>query len=72
MFKIGIEVKSGTNAHLRSLHSFVDLSGIDVAVRIWSGPYSVDELKTAAGRPFRLINLPFYYVGSLPRILESF
>ena len=68
---IPIEVKCGKNAHLRSLHSFMDLSGGDLAVRIWSGPYSIDDVKTVAGKSFRLINLPFYYLGSLPKILSS-
>ncbi|MEO5179212.1 DUF4143 domain-containing protein, partial [Bacteroides ovatus] len=43
----------------------------DLAVRIWSGPYSIDDVKTVAGKSFRLINLPFYYLGSLPKILSS-
>lgn len=66
-----IEVKCGHNAHLRSLHSFMDLSGGDLAVRIWNAPYSVDDVKTVVGKSFRLINLPFYYLGSLPKILSS-
>ncbi|WP_294609060.1 AAA family ATPase [uncultured Bacteroides sp.] len=67
---IPIEVKCGNNVHLRSLHSFIDLSGGNLAIRIWNGGYSVDDVKTASGRVFRLINLPFYYVGSLQRVLE--
>lgn len=66
-----IEVKAGHNAHLRSLHSFVDRSSNDVAVRVWSQPYSVDDVVTASGKPFRLVNLPFYMVGSLETILDS-
>lgn len=54
-----IEVKSGHNAHLRSLHSFMNHSMQTVAVRIWSQPYAVDEVKTADGKEFKLINLPF-------------
>lgn len=68
---IPIEVKCGNNAHLRSIHSFMDLSGGDLAIRIWNAPYSVDDVKTVAGKSFRLINLPFYYLGSLPKILSS-
>lgn len=68
---IPIEVKCGNNAYLRSLHSFIDLSGGDLAIRIWNGPYSVDKVKTVAGKTFRLINLPFYYLGSLPKMLSS-
>lgn len=68
---IPIEVKSGHNSHLRSLHSFINTSeNCDLAVRIWSEPYSVNELVTSEGRPFRLINLPFYLIGQLPQILK--
>lgn len=66
-----IEVKSGTNSHLRSLQSFMDNSDIDIAVRIWSNPYSVDEVKTPKDKMFRLINLPFYLTGNLHRILDD-
>ena len=66
-----IEVKSGTNSHLRSLQSFMDNSDIDIAVRIRSNPYSVDEVKTPKGKMFRLINLPFYLTGNLHRILDD-
>lgn len=66
-----IEVKSGHNAHLRSLHSFMDRSAQTVAVRIWSQPFSVDAVKTMSGKEFRLINLPFYLVGRLGEILRK-
>lgn len=66
-----IEVKSGTNAHLRSLHSFMSQADApDIAIRIWPGEHSIDELVSPTGHPFRLINLPFYYIGVLDKILE--
>lgn len=37
---------------------------------VWTGRYSVDNVKTLAGKPFRLVNLPFYYVGQLDRVLS--
>lgn len=70
---IPIEVKSGTNAHLRSIHSFMSQPGApDVAVRIWPGNFAIDELVSPTGHPFRLINLPFYYVGVLDKVLEKY
>jgi hypothetical protein len=42
------------------------------AVRVWSNPLSIDELSTPAGKPFTLINLPFYYVGILEKVLERY
>ncbi|MDR0891690.1 MAG: AAA family ATPase [Mediterranea sp.] len=68
---IPIEVKAGSNAHLRSLHQYMDESTSDVAVRVWSGAYSVDDVKTPSGKMYRLVNLPFYYVGSLPQVLKG-
>lgn len=65
-----IEVKSGHNAHLRSLHSFMERSSQTVAFRIWSQPYSVNEIKTIQGKQFQLINLPFYLVGELPKLIN--
>lgn len=66
-----IEVKSGHNAHLRSLHSFMERSSQTVAFRVWSQPYSVNEVKTVQGKQFQLINLPFYLVGELSRIIST-
>lgn len=64
-----IEVKSGHNAHLKSIHQFMNETNHDVAVRIWSGRYSVDKVKTLTKREFRLINLPFYMISQLPGIV---
>ena len=66
-----IEVKSGTNAHLRSLQSFMDNSDIDIAIRVWSKPYSIDKVKTPKGKNFTIINLPFYLIENLHQILDN-
>lgn len=66
-----IEVKSGTNAHLRSLQSFMDNSDINIAIRVWSKPYSIDKVKTPKGKSFTLINLPFYLIENLHQILDN-
>jgi predicted AAA+ superfamily ATPase len=66
-----IEVKSGTNAHLRSLQVFMDSSAVNIAIRIWSKPYSIDKVKTIHGKEFTLINLPFYQIGNLRNVLDA-
>ena len=66
-----IEVKSGTNAHLRSLQVFMDSSDVNIAIRIWSKPYSIDKVKTIHGKEFTLINLPFYLIGNLRSVLDA-
>ena len=69
---IPIEVKAGRNSLLRSLHSFIDASSSSVALRVWSGPLSVDEVKTTIKKkPFKLINLPFYLVGNMETIIRK-
>ena len=59
---IPVEVKSGHNAHLRSLHVYMDEAPHDIAIRVWSNPFSIDSVHTSSGKAFRLINLPFYYI----------
>lgn len=66
---IPIEVKSGHNAHLKSLHQFMNEAPHDIAVRVWAGDYSVDEVHTTEGKSFRLVNIPFYLLGALQKIL---
>jgi len=68
---IPIEVKSGHNAKLRSMHLFMDETAHNLAVRVWSQPFSIDEVTTPNGKKFKLFNLPFYYVGELKEILDS-
>jgi predicted AAA+ superfamily ATPase len=69
---IPIEVKSGHHTHLRSLHLFMDEAPCDIAIRVWSQPFSIDEVATQKGKKFKLINLPFYYIGILDKILLTF
>lgn len=60
---IPIEIKSGHTGYLRSLHQFVDASGHPFAVRIDGGEFRVEETNTPNGKPYRLMNLP-YYLGT--------
>jgi predicted AAA+ superfamily ATPase len=68
---IPIEVKSGHNSKLKSLHLFMDETPHNYAVRVWSQPLSIDEVTTQAGKTFKLINLPFYYVGIIEKVLNN-
>ncbi len=64
-----IEVKSGINARLRSLQVFMDSADTDIAVRVWARPYSKDHVATTNGKEFTLINLPFYLIGRIKKLL---
>ncbi|MCR5455056.1 MAG: AAA family ATPase [Bacteroidales bacterium] len=68
---IPIEVKSGVNAHLKSLQIFMDNCPHQIAIRVWSKPLEINDLQTPSGKKFKLINIPFYYVGILEKILEK-
>ena len=67
---IPIEVKTGHNAHLKSLHLYMDEAPHNIAVRVWSKPFSKDEVKTLKGKTIKLLNLPFYYVAQIEKILQ--
>ncbi|MDR1973843.1 MAG: AAA family ATPase [Bacteroidales bacterium] len=69
---IPVEVKSGHNSKLKSLHLFMDLAPHNWAIRIWSNPFSIDEVTTPTNKKFTLLNLPFYYVGVLEEILKKY
>lgn len=68
---IPIEVKSGNNAKLRSLHQFMEKAPHDIAIRFWTNPFSVDEVKTPTGKTFHLYNLPYYYSGQIDKLIET-
>ncbi len=69
---IPIEVKSGATGRLRSLHSYMDNAPHPLAVRIYSGKLSIDTLKTASGKVFYLLNLPYYLTGQIEQYLGWF
>ena len=67
-----VEVKSGTGGTIKSLHSYMVKKQADQAIRISSAKPSLQEHvakvnKTA--KPFRLINLPFYLVNQIDRMV---
>ena len=45
-------------------------SSADMAVRIWSQPFSIDEITLSNSKKYRLYNLPFYYAGQLKKCVR--
>ncbi len=66
-----IEVKTGGNAKLRSLHLFMDESKEKTALRLWNGPMTSDTVTTPSGKSFTLYNIPLYYAGNLRKFLDT-
>ncbi len=59
-----IEIKSGKEGKLRSLHQFIDSVEHPYAIRMYAGEFSVEQHKTPMGKkPYLLMNLP-YYLGT--------
>ena len=67
---IPVEIKSGEGSRLLSLHLYMDTAPHDIAVRIWSAPFSTNTVSTQKGKKIKLINIPFYLIHKLPDILE--
>jgi predicted AAA+ superfamily ATPase len=68
---IPVEVKSGKSGKLRSLHQFLEMSEISIAVRFYAGQFQIEEHKTLNGKPFKLINIPYFLAGNLHKYLKS-
>jgi uncharacterized protein len=67
---IPIEVKSGETGRLRSLHLFMDNAPHQLAIRLYAGPFKIDQISTPSGKPYRLLNLPYYLAGQIEQYLE--
>lgn len=66
-----IEVKTGANSKLRSLHLFMEESKENIALRLWNGPMTSDVITRSDGRPFTLYNIPLYYAGHLHTLMRQ-
>ena len=66
-YLIPIEVKSGAQGRLRSLHQFIERSNHHFAIRVLSNRLSVERVKTPAGKAYILLNLPYYLSTRIPQ-----
>jgi predicted AAA+ superfamily ATPase len=69
---IPIEVKSGKEGTLRSLHQYMDEAPHAFAIRFYSGELSIKEAKTSSGKVYQLLNLPYYLGTQLEKYLDWF
>jgi predicted AAA+ superfamily ATPase len=67
---IPIEVKAGKEGKLKSLHLFMDETPGNIAVRFYAGKISITEVKTAKGKEFKLLNLPYFLAGKVREYLD--
>jgi len=69
---IPIEVKAGKQGTLKSLHQFINNTNHPYAVRIFSGKFSVEKHTTIDGKPYLLMNLPYYLGTKLREYVKYF
>jgi predicted AAA+ superfamily ATPase len=72
---VPIEVKAGKTGALKSLHLFMSLRGLPLAVRFNCDLPSITpvDVRTTSGQPARytLLSLPFYLSGQLRRLVDE-
>lgn len=68
---IPVEVKTGDNSKLRSLHQYMDESQEVIALRLWNGPLTSDLICLPSGKQYTLYNMPFYYAGQLETFFNN-
>ncbi|MEP5611146.1 MAG: AAA family ATPase [Cyclobacteriaceae bacterium] len=69
---IPIEVKSGKQGKLRSLHQFIERADHSYAIRMYAGKFNVEKHKTPGGKPYLLMNMPYYLGTKIPEYTEYF
>ncbi|MBN1157811.1 MAG: ATP-binding protein [Bacteroidales bacterium] len=69
---IPIEIKSGSDGALKSLHQFVERCNHHFAVRIYAGKFEIVETKTPGGKPYLLMNMPYYLGTKISEYLAYF
>lgn len=69
---IPIEVKSGSEGSLKSLHLYMQETNHNLAVRIYGGKLSISTVTTPLGKQFYLLNLPYYLTSKLNDYLVWF
>jgi hypothetical protein len=70
---IPVEVKSGSKARIKSLHSYIIKKQALRGIRISSNKPLVEQLTARQNkieREFELINLPFYLLNQIERLLS--
>jgi uncharacterized protein len=69
---IPIEVKSGKEGALRSMHSFMEAAPHQWAVRLYAGELVISEAITQGGKKYRLLNLPYYLASQIEPYMRWF
>lgn len=69
---VPVEIKSGKEGKLKSLHQFMEATNHPYAVRIYGGSFSVESHETRNGTKYLLMNLPYYLGTKLHEYIAYF
>jgi hypothetical protein len=69
---IPIEVKSGKEGKLRSLHQFMEEAPHLLAVRLYAGHLNITTAKTPTGKKYHLLNMPYFLASQIENYLPWF
>lgn len=69
---IPVEVKSGKEGKLRSLHQYMEEAPHNLAIRFFAGGLNLSEGKTPSGKTYRLLNMPYFLASQLEAYLTWF
>ncbi len=69
-YLLPIEIKSGKQGRLRSLHQFIERSDHNYAFRLLNNKFSMERVQTPSKRGYLLVNLPYYLGCQLPRYID--
>lgn len=71
-YVIPIEIKSGKKGTLKSLHQFLERVDHPYAVRFYGGEFGIEQAISPNGKPYLLMNLPYYLGTKIPEYVEYF
>jgi len=71
-YAVPVEVKAGKTGSLRSLHLYMDRAPHGYAIRLYAGPIRLEDVVTAEGKTFKLLNLPYFLTSKIMEYLKWF
>jgi len=70
---IPIEIKSGKEGKLKSLHQFIEQCEHPCAVRLYAGEFKIEQHQTPINKKaYLLLNLPYYLGTKIPEYINWF
>ena len=70
---IPIEIKSGKEGKLKSLHQFIEQCEHPYAVRLYAGEFKIEQHQTPINKKaYLLLNLPYYLGTKIPEYINWF